>query len=99
MREEIYVSLRTSKSPRNQLESNALGCTDIDEHLATHYLLTRELNLKSVLELGVRHGESTLALPEAAKAIGGTVTSVDSEGGVITKKRVTEAGLDQYWSP
>jgi len=97
VREKVYVSLRTSIAPRNQLESNALRCTDINEHLATLYMLTRELNLKSVLELGVRQGESTLTLLEAAKAIGGTVTSVDTEDCVIAKKRVTEAGLDRHW--
>jgi len=97
VRERVYVSLRASIATRNQLESNALRCTDINEHLVTLHMLTKELNLKSVLELGVRQGESTLALLEAAKAIGGTVTSVDIEDCVVAKRRVAEAGLERYW--
>ena len=34
---------------------------------------------------------------EAVKAIGGKVTSVDIEDCPVAKRRVAEAGLDQYW--
>ena len=64
---------------RTDFEKLALEPTDISEHLTTLSLLTRALGLKTVLELGTREGYSTIAFLEAAKAIGGTVTSVDIE--------------------
>ena len=63
--------------PENSLESRMIVPTDIHEHLNTLYMLTVELNLKTILELGTRTGESTVAFLQAAKEIGGNVTSMD----------------------
>ncbi len=51
--------------------------TDISEHLTTLSMLSVEFELRNTLELGVRTGESTVALNEAASAIEGYVFSVD----------------------
>lgn len=71
--------------------------TDIHEHLATLILLTIELNLKNILELGTRTGESTVALLQASQKIGGTVTSIDIEPCNEAKKLVTELNLNKNW--
>ena len=71
--------------------------TDIHEHLATLYLLTVEHNLKNVLELGTRTGESTIALLYAAKRIGGIVHSFDLNPCELAKKQVAEYGLTEFW--
>jgi predicted O-methyltransferase YrrM len=83
---------------RGAFEKLVLKPTDISEHLPTLYMLTRELGLKTVLELGTREGFSTIAFLEAAKAIGGTVTSVDIEPCPKAKERVASAGLEDYWT-
>ena len=51
--------------------------SDMKEHLVTLYMLTVELNLKRVLELGTRTGFSTLALLYAVDQTDGSVTSID----------------------
>jgi predicted O-methyltransferase YrrM len=73
--------------------------TDINQHLTTLYMLAVEFNAKSILELGVRGGESTVALLQAAKEIGGSVTSIDWywDGCPTAKKRVKEYGFEPYW--
>lgn len=83
---------------RNGLEKLALEPVDISEHLTTLTMLTKELGLKTILELGTREGYSTIAFLEAAKAIGGTVTSVDIEPCPKAKERVASAGLQDLWT-
>lgn len=88
----------TLPTPRNPLESEALTYSDINEHLTTLYMLTVEMNLRSVLELGTRDGFSTLAFLEAAKGIGGKVVSVDINPCETAKASVKKAGLEPYWT-
>ena len=83
---------------RTDFERLALEPTDISEHLTTLSLLTRALRLKTVLELGTREGYSTIAFLEAAKEIGGTVTSVDIEPCPKAHERVAAMGLQDYWT-
>lgn len=71
--------------------------TDIHEHLATLFMLTKELRLRTIVELGTRGGESTVALLFAAKEIGGTVFSFDIDDCGDAKKSVDELGLSDYW--
>ncbi len=71
--------------------------TDIHEHLQTIHLLTVELNLKNILELGTRSGESTIALCLAAKELNGKVTSVDIDSCSSVKEKVKKLNLDSYW--
>lgn len=44
-------------TPVNVLEERMVKPTDIHEHLATLYMLTIELDLKTIVELGTRKGE------------------------------------------
>jgi predicted O-methyltransferase YrrM len=61
----------------NPLELRMTKPTDIHEHLATLFMLTVEFNLKRIVELGTKEGESTVALLQAAKQINGKVVSMD----------------------
>jgi predicted O-methyltransferase YrrM len=83
--------------PQNTLEEHMIKPTDICQHLATLHMLTCELNLKAIVELGTRDGESTIALLQAAKKIGGHVYSVDINPCLEAKKVVKECGLTEYW--
>lgn len=86
------------KKAEEPLEFHMTMPTDIHEHLATLYMLTVELNLKSILELGTRSGESTVALLQAAKEINGRVTSIDLEPCLEAKKLVKSLHLEDHWT-
>ena len=72
--------------------------TDIHEYLQTLYLLNVELNLKNILELGTRTGESTITLLLATKELGGTMTSVDIDSCLEAKDKIKQMNLEQYWN-
>lgn len=72
--------------------------TDIHEHLATLNMLTIELGLKTILELGTGTGESTVAFLEAAKQIGGRVYSIDIDPCLEAHATVKAHGLEKYWT-
>jgi len=72
--------------------------TDINEHLQTLHMLSVELNLKNILELGTRTGESTIALLFATKELDGKMTSVDIEPCNEAKDKVRKLGLEPYWN-
>ena len=55
------------------------GTGDSDAHLLTLYGIALSLKAKTILELGVRGGSTTLPLLMAAKQTGGRVVSVDIE--------------------
>jgi predicted O-methyltransferase YrrM len=71
--------------------------TDIHEHLPTLYMLTLSMHLKSVVELGVRDGESTLALLHAVRPLHGRVHSWDISSSQIATNRVSADGLESFW--
>jgi len=71
--------------------------TDIHEHLCTLYLLTIELKLTNVLELGTRSGASTIAFLQALKEINGNLTSIDMDPCLEAKKIVNDSHLNQNW--
>ncbi len=83
--------------PTDHLEAHMIKPTDIHEHLMTLYMLTVELNLKTIVELGTREGESTIALLEAARRIGGRVHSIDIDPCIKAKEMVRSYGLEKYW--
>ncbi len=83
--------------PQSSLEAAMLERTDINEHLMALYMLTRHFKLSTVLELGVRTGESTIALLSAAKDIAGTVTSIDIMDCPEAVSRVDSLGLSKWW--
>ncbi len=79
------------------LESHMILPTDIHEHLQTIYMLTVELNLKNVLELGTRTGESTIALLSAVKELNGKVTSVDIDPCYSAKEMIKKLNFESNW--
>ena len=83
--------------PQSPLEAAMLERTDISEHLMTLYMLTKHFKLSTVLELGVRSGESTIALLSAAKDIAGTVTSIDIMDCPEATAKVDSLGLSKWW--
>ncbi len=83
--------------PQNILEKHMTKPTDICKHLATLYMLTCEFNLKTIVELGTRSGESTIALLEAAKRVGGQVYSIDIDPCQEAKRIVKQYGFEKYW--
>ncbi len=86
------------KNPHSPLEFQMTQPTDIHEHLQTLHVLTIELNLKNILELGTRTGESTIALLLAAKKLRGRVTSVDINPCDEAKEKIKKLDLEQHWN-
>jgi len=84
--------------PSSPLEAYMIKPTDIHEHLATLFMLTAELKLKTIVELGTAQGESTIALLYAAKQIGGKVYSIDIDPCLEAKERIKALGLQEYWT-
>jgi len=87
-----------SISPKTALEQQMNQPTDIHEHLQTLYMLNIELNLKTILELGTRTGESTITFLLATKELGGTMTSIDIDSCLEAKEKVKQLNLDKYWN-
>lgn len=79
-------------------EIHARMKSNINEHLVTLHMLTVELNLKRVLELGTETGQSTIALLEAVKEIGGRMWSIDFHPCLKAKETIEHYGLSQYWT-
>jgi len=84
--------------PGGYLEEHMVKRTDIHEHLATLNMLTREFRLRTILELGTGSGESTVALLDAARKIGGRVYSVDIEPCPEAHATIKAHGLEKYWT-
>jgi O-methyltransferase len=92
----------SSSSSANRLVSTlnvmrSPASNDIGQHLMTLALLVTEFNLKEILELGTRDGNSTVALLEAARNIGGRVTSYDIEPCETAHECIASLGLDANW--
>jgi predicted O-methyltransferase YrrM len=71
---------------------------DISEHLPLLSMLVTEFELKEIVELGTRSGNSSLALLAAAKTIGGRVLSMDIQPCEFAQQRVAAAGLANFWT-
>jgi predicted O-methyltransferase YrrM len=71
---------------------------DISEHLPVLCMLVREFELKEIVELGTRTGNSSLTLLAAAKSVGGRVLSMDIQPCEVARERVASAGLAGYWT-
>lgn len=70
---------------------------DIHEHLVTLYSLVVGSDAKTVVELGVRTGQSTVALAEAVTFTQGVLHSVDIADCSEVKKRLDEYGIGSCW--
>jgi predicted O-methyltransferase YrrM len=93
-------ALDTCENARNltlPFASHMKAITDIHEHLTTLFMLTVQLRLNTILELGTRGGESTVALLYAAKEIGGKVFSIDVDECADAKRLVGTYCLEPYW--
>lgn len=71
--------------------------TDICEHLVTLHDMVVELPAKLVIELGVRGGESTVALLEGVQKTGGRLISVDIEPCPEARAMISSYGLAGSW--
>lgn len=68
---------------------------DTKDHLTTLYFITKEFNLKRVLELGIRDtAYSTTALLQAVNEIDGKMTSVDIVDYSSDRSILEQRGLD-----
>lgn len=84
--------------PKSHLEAHMVKPTDVHEHLATLNMLTIELGLKTVLELGTGIGETTVAFLEAAKELDGKVYSIDIDPCQEAHSVIKNYGLEKYWT-
>jgi len=87
----------TDRAMNNTLDE-ILVESDISEHLSTLFLLTIEFDLKRILELGVRDGNSTTALTEAVSKIDGHVWSIDVNSCNEAGRKVKLLDLEKYWT-
>jgi len=71
--------------------------SDIHEHLETLYKLVLLVNAKTVIELGVNTGESTVALLEAVHETKGTLISVDRQELPSVRPMLSSYGLVERW--
>ena len=84
-------------TPKNDFEVRQTKMNDIHEHLVTFRMLTTRLNLKNILEIGTRSGESTEVLAECAKELGGKLTSIDIDPCISAKERIKSKNLESNW--
>lgn len=61
----------------NFLNKTLVGTNDSDQHLTTLFGITLQLKAKNILELGVRHSDTSEPLVVGASMVGGTYTGVD----------------------
>lgn len=71
--------------------------TDIHQHLVALYNLVTSMKAKTVIELGVNTGESTIAFLEAVAATDGLLTSVDIQDLPQTRPMLESYGLTGRW--
>lgn len=81
---------------RRTLE-HAAKPTDIHQHLVTLHNLVTSIAAKTVIELGVNTGESTVAFLEAVEATQGELYSVDIQLLPATKAMLESYGITKRW--
>lgn len=72
--------------------------TDIHQHLVTLHQLVTSIQAKTVIELGVNTGESTVAFLEAVEVTNGQLYSVDIQLLPATKAMLESYGLTKRWN-
>jgi len=97
--ERVYLHtcmyIKKAESPLEEIQITR--ASDIHEHMPTFQLLTHEFNLKKVLELGTRDGDSTIAFLQLAHEIDGHVTSIDINDCPIARTRADGFGYLDKW--
>lgn len=81
---------------KHTLEHSKRG-TDIHQHLVTLHDLVTSIGAKTVIELGVNTGESTIALLEAVAVTDGKLISVDQHDLPQTRPMLEKYGLTSRW--
>jgi predicted O-methyltransferase YrrM len=94
---EAASDISSNPLPRTLQAMRNPHCTDIGEHLTMLAMLVIEFGLQEIVEIGTREGNSTIALLEAARTIGGRVFSVDVEPCWAARERVEALGLAEGW--
>lgn len=92
-----YHTCFNSKNVPLPFSQQVTSNSDIHEHLVTLFMLTVELKLRTIVELGTRTGESTIGLLFGAKQVGGKVFSFDIGECLEAKKKVESYELQAYW--
>jgi predicted O-methyltransferase YrrM len=78
--------------------SRFLAGYDTSDCLIPLIQLAKEVDAKTLVEIGVREGISTVALLLACKALAGHLWSVDVEPCLKARETVKNLGLEQFWT-
>lgn len=89
------ASFKHAKSPTEILMTNVDGTTH--EHYATFKILNHIYKVKTIVEIGVNTGESTVPFIESIMNDNGFVTSIDIRPCNIAKQRIKELGYEKNW--
>ena len=84
--------------PESELEKLYQDNHPSHEHGFWLQWMTKALNLKTVVELGVGHGGTTLPFLYAVRAIGGHLHSFDIKECNEAKQKVQNHKLNDYWT-
>ena len=93
-----FMTHAQPRSPRDILRERASSPSDINEHLRTIHGTVLDAKAQVAVELGVRGGESTVALLCALDETGGRLYSCDVRDWPATRGKVKGYGLDTRWS-
>jgi O-methyltransferase len=97
-RMQLTSGLSANPLPRALARMRSPQSADINQQLTTLALLVTEFGLRQIVELGVRQGHSTVALLEAAEAVGGWVWSIDIEPCRKARQAIAGMGLADRWT-
>jgi predicted O-methyltransferase YrrM len=95
---EATSRVSSNPLPHTLQEMRSQKSVDISQHLITLAMLVQEFDLKVIVEAGTGDGHSTVALLEAAKAIGGHVLSIDIEPCPAAHRLIESVGLLNWWT-
>lgn len=87
--------IKKAESPLEEIQ--IMRDSDMHEHMPTFQLLTHEFDLKKVLELGTRDGDSTIGFLQLAHEIDGHVTSIDINDVPLAKHRAESLRYLDKW--
>ena len=94
----LFVPKGAVWSPEQMLQAHVARRTNINEHLQTIHDTVVAHRAQTVVELGVRYGESTIAILCALTKTGGRLYSCDLEDYPRTREMVRNHGLEGRWT-
>jgi predicted O-methyltransferase YrrM len=102
--QECFIPLDFELISNNPVELIATERNDeerrfasISEHVTTLFFIVSEFNIKKILELGVGHGNSTIAFLKGLEKTDGRLISVDYDECDYAKSRILKYGLEKRW--